>query len=317
MKKIAFIGSGAIGSILGALLTKGGANVILTDPYKEHMDKIAAEGLVVNYPNGDKENVKIKTAYSAEDIGIMDAVIVMTKTTHTDSALEGAKNAIGPNTFVGTFQNGLGNPEKLLNYASAEKIFYGCLNVTSRILRPGEILGNVFGEYNIFAGSMTESSEQSELQQYLTETFAKGGVKYKYDNEADLHVWTKALLNISGNALQGLVRLKPAVVAKDENYFTLLGLVVDEVCAIAKAKGIVGLDGEKFMQTLRSVYTSDLAHHWSSTAQDMLIAKRQTEIESLNGAIVKYGEELDIATPYNKMIYLAMKVIEDHYADQY
>ncbi|MGI6348884.1 MAG: ketopantoate reductase family protein [Eubacteriaceae bacterium] len=317
MKKIAFVGAGAIGSIVAAFLAKGGADVILVDPFKEHMDQIATKGLVVNYPNGDKETVKMKTAYSAEGLGVMDIVIVLTKTTVTDEAIKGAKELIGPNTFVGTFQNGLGNPEKLAQYIPEEKIFYGCLNVSSRILQPGEVLGNVFGECHIFAGSKIKSAEQEEAQQYLTEAFAKGGVVYRYDDEADLHVWTKALLNISGNAPQALVRLKPSIVAEDENYFILLGLIVDEVCAVAKAKGIEGLDGDKFMQTLRAVYTSDLAHHWSSTAQDMLITKRQTEIETLNGAIAKYGEELGVATPYNKMVYLLTRVIEDHYADQY
>jgi len=317
MKKIAIVGAGAIGSIMGAFLTKGGADVIMVDPYKEHMDKIAQDGLVVNYPDGKKEVVNIKTSYSAENIGVMDIVIIQTKTTFTDEALKGAKNAIGKNTTVGTFQNGLGNPEKIAEYVPKENVFYGCLNISSRILSPGQVLGNVFGDVNIYAGSMEYNQKQLEANLYLKETFGKGGITYSYSQDADTHVWTKALLNISGNALHGLVRLKPIITADDENAMTLIEKITDEVCAVAEAKEIKGIDGKKFLSGLHKVYKSDLGHHWASTAQDMLFTKKETEIDSLNGAIVKIGESLGIKTPFNEAITLLVRTIQNHYDSQF
>ncbi len=143
---------------------------------------------------------------------------------------------MGPKTVVGTFQNGLGNPEKVAEYIPKEKVFYGCLNVSSRILAPGEVLGNVFGEYNIYAGNVVFNEEQKIANEYLKAAFANSDVSYKYGEEIDTYVWTKGLLNISGNAAQGLVRLKPAVTADDENYKRLIANVVREVCEVAKAR---------------------------------------------------------------------------------
>lgn len=315
--KVAFIGAGAMGSILGAFLAKSGVDVTLIDPFKEHMDKIASDGLVIHYPDGKQETVSLKTAYTGDDVGEVDIAIIMTKTTYTEAAIAEVKKVMGADTVVGTFQNGLGNPEKLTEYMPAEKIFYGCLNVTSRILAPGEILGNVFGEYNIYAGSVVWNDEQKKANEYLKEAYAKSGVSYKYDKEIDTYVWTKGLLNISRNAAQGLVRLKPTATAGDPNYTKLIGSVVNEVCEVAEAKGIKNLDGEKFMAAIENVGKSDLAHHWGSTAQDMLLMKRQTEVETLNGAIVKFGKELGIPTPVNETIYLLVRTIEEHYQDQY
>lgn len=315
--KVAFVGAGAIGSILGAFLAKGGADVILIDPFKEHMDKIAADGLIIHYPDGKQETVLMKTAYNADNVGPVDIAIIMTKTNYTDAAVQEVKKIMGPKTVVGTFQNGLGNPEKVAEYIPKEKVFYGCLNVSSRILAPGEVLGNVFGEHNIYAGSVVFNEEQKIANEYLKATFANSDVSYKYGEEIDTYVWTKGLLNISGNAAQGLVRLKPAVTADDENYKKLIASVVREVCEVAKAKGVKNLDGEKFLASLANVGKSDLAHHWGSTAQDMLFMKRKTEVETLNGAIVKFGKELGIATPVNETIYLLVRTIEEHYQEQY
>lgn len=84
-----------------------------------------------------------------------------------------------------------------------------------------------------------------------------------------------------------------------------------------ESKGRKKSDGEKFLASLANVGKSDLAHHWGSTAQDMLFMKRKTEVETLNGAIVKFGKELGIATPVNETIYLLVRTIEEHYQEQY
>ncbi len=139
--------------------------------------------------------------------------------------------------------------KKVAEYIPKEKVFYGCLCVSSRILAPGEVLGNVFGEYNIYAGSVVFNVRSLLVKianEYLKAAFANSDVSYKYGEEIDTYVWTKGLLNISGNAAQGLVRLKPAVTADDENYKRLIANVVREVCEVAKAKGVKNLMEKSF-----------------------------------------------------------------------
>ena len=99
--KIAMIGSGAAGSVLAGYMRLGGAGLTLVDPYKEHMDKIAADGLTFVINGGETHQLTgFKTAYSADDIGIMDIVIFMTKTNQLDEALKGAAPCIGPETVL-------------------------------------------------------------------------------------------------------------------------------------------------------------------------------------------------------------------------
>ena len=86
--KIAMIGSGAAGSVFAGYLRRGGADITLVDPYKEHMDKIAKDGLTfVIYPDQEYQVTGYKTAYDAENIGKMDIVIFMTKATQLESAI--------------------------------------------------------------------------------------------------------------------------------------------------------------------------------------------------------------------------------------
>ena len=315
MRKVALIGAGAMGCVLGAHLAKGGADVTLVDPYKEHMDKIAKDGLILNSAD-NRETVKMKTAYTADDIGVMDYVVLLTKTTYSDAGLQGAKNAIGENTYIGTFQNGLGNPEKIAEYYPKERIFYGCLNLTSRIIAPGEILGNCFADPAIYTGSVVRGEEQRKVGEAFAEALTKGGASCKYTDEIDTYVWQKALLNIMGNATSGIVRLRGGDILSADEYQRLSFMIVEEVCTVAKAKGVQNVTVEKFFEALPAM-TAGLSHHWASMAQDILFAKRQTEIKTLNGAIVTFGRELGIPTPVNETLYCIVRVIEEHYDQQY
>lgn len=113
--KIAMIGSGAAGSVFASYLRRGGADITLVDPYKEHMDKVAAEGMIFHVsPEGEHHLTGFKTACSAENIGIMDIVIFMTKSMQLDDAIKTAEPCIGPDTVLVSLMNGLGNEDKLL-----------------------------------------------------------------------------------------------------------------------------------------------------------------------------------------------------------
>lgn len=99
--KIAMVGSGAAGSVFASYLRAGGADMTLVDPYKAHMDKVAKDGMKFTiYPDKTTVLTGFKTAYNADDIGIMDIVIFMTKTNQLDEALKGAAPCIGPETVL-------------------------------------------------------------------------------------------------------------------------------------------------------------------------------------------------------------------------
>lgn len=316
MKKIALIGAGAMGCVLGAYLKKGGADVILVDPFQAHMDSIAQKGLVLNSAGGC-DNVHMKTAYSAENIGIMDYIIIMVKGVWTEEALKGAAGAIGEDTYVCTFQNGIGNVELIEKTVPQEKILYGCLNIASILTAPGEVYGNLFDEVNIYIGSLVKDAPQKSAGEALAKYFTDGGAVSEYVDNIDEKVWSKALVNIVVNASCGLVRLNGGQAGKNVNFALLVTDLAKETLAVAEAKGIEGLDFTSFMTKTLPAAKKTAGDHYPSMAQDMMITKRPTEIEFLNGAIEKLGKTLGVSTPVNTTVARLVRTIESNYDHQY
>lgn len=316
MKKIAVVGAGAMGCVIGAYLKKGGAEVTLIDPFKEHMDNIAENGLILNSASS-REVVKMNTACSAQGAEPMDIVIIMVKGTLTEAALEGAKCIIGSNTYVCTFQNGIGNVDLIAKQIAQGKILYGCLNMASILKGPGEVYGNLFDEVNIYIGSIVKEKEQRQIGELIAQTFTQGGAVAKYVDAIDEMVWSKAMVNIVVNATCGLVRLNGQQAAKNVNFSLLVTDLVKEALEVAKAKGIEGLDFTTFMTKTIPAARKSAGDHYPSMAQDMMITKKKTEIEFLNGAIERMGKELKIPTPVNTTIARLVRTIETNYDKQY
>ena len=136
--KIAMIGSGAAGSVFASYLRKGGAEEVwLVDPNKAHMDKVARDGMIFRNPDGEFHVTGFKTAYSAEEVGVADIVILMVKATITELALKGAMCCVGPETVVATLQNGLGNEEVVKKLVPEDRVMYGCGNMGTELPEPG------------------------------------------------------------------------------------------------------------------------------------------------------------------------------------
>ena len=121
--KIGILGCGATGSVFAAYLKKGGAEDIwLIDLNREHMDAVRDRGLIMKDHNGEALLTGFHTAYSASEVGPCDILIVLVKSTHTHSAMEGAACCITENTSVISQQNGLGNDLDLAEYVPVERI---------------------------------------------------------------------------------------------------------------------------------------------------------------------------------------------------
>ena len=139
--KIAMIGSGAAGSVFAAYLKKGGADVTLVDLNQEHLNTIRERGLrfVEDFFGDIREEVLtgFHTATSAKEIGVMDAVILMVKTTANDAVLRDAQPCIGPETVVISLQNGLGNELKIREYVPEDRIMYGNGDIGTELLEAG------------------------------------------------------------------------------------------------------------------------------------------------------------------------------------
>jgi len=320
--KIAVLGAGAMGSMLGAYMQLGGADVTLLVRRKELADKLTSPGLVMrSYTGADGEKTEVgpipmKAATDCNGLGEMDAVLVMVKGCDTKSALEGAAPIIGENTKVITLQNGIGNTDIIEESVKKENIYYGCVNMSAIMSAPAVLDTGLFGDVNVAFGSVVKGDEQKKFGDELTAVLTAGGLKAAYSDDIDTEVWYKLLVNIAVNAGCGLVRLRGGEAGNDQD-FTLLAVdMLKEAIAVGMASG-VKLDFNYFMTHILPVARKTSGLHYPSMAQDMLMKKAPTEIEFINGAVECLGKKAGIPTPVNTTISRLVRTIERNYDKQY
>ena len=317
--RIAVIGAGSMGCMLGGYLKEGGADVVLAVRRKELMDALNDKGLTIRMYEGDGGsvlNIPVTAVTDLKDVGIVDALLLMVKGPDTQAAMEGARPIIGDDTKVITLQNGIGNTDIIKGFVPEDRIYYGCLNMSATMDSPGTISGGLFGENNIFMGSMVRGEEQKRFGEEVCSIFRKGGITACYTDDIDTEVWYKLLMNVAVNASCGLVRLRGGEAGEDQQFMLLAMDMVKEAIAVAGAMGIK-LDLGYFMANILPTARKSSGKHYPSMAHDMMITKARTEIDFINGAIERLGAEKGIPTPVNTTISRLVRVIQNNYQRQY
>lgn len=315
--KIAIVGCGAAGSVFAGYLRKGGADLTLVDMYKEHMDKIAKDGLAfIIYPDTKYHLDGFKTAYNADNIGIMDIVIFITKATQLDNAVKSAMPCIGKDTVVVSLINGLGNSDILMKHFPANRIIVGSGALGTALKGPGCCVSTEVKGLLVHFGPMAHDAVVDAAGEYLAKVFTAGGCLAEFHDDDWPYIWRKVIINCTVNTVCALVRLKIIEVADDEYGMQLFRGVVSECCAVATAKGCP-FDADEFMNTHLKNFIDNMGDYYPSMAQDMLMNHRQTEVGVLNGMISQYGRELGIPTPFNDVLTVMVKCIQGNYDKQY
>lgn len=304
--KIAVLGAGAMGSVYGGALAEAGHDVWMVDVWKQHVDAINTDGLKIEGVSGDRVIRNIKAASNPDDVGVSDLVIVFVKATITEQALRGATSLIGDNTIVLTLQNGVGNVEKISSVIGEDKVIAGVTGHGSTMLGPGSIRHAGKGDTNIgeLDGRITDRVSA------LAKAFNDAGFPtHVADNVLGL-VWGKLMANIGINALTALTGLKNGQLLDFKETEELLEMAVTEAAEVAKRKNIKLPYDDAVAHTKKIAQLT--AANRSSMLQDVT-NKRMTEIDVINGAIVKEGELLGIPTPINKAITNLISVIQKNY----
>lgn len=313
--KIALIGAGVMGSIVGALCQRSGADVVLIDPFKEHMDKIRTEGLkIINSYTGETETEKIRTVYSAEGLDPVDLVIVLVKGPLTHTAVKAAKNIIGEDTMVATFQNGVGNEIILSEVVPKEKVLFGLIRFAAKLIEPGTVSASLSSDDSplIYIGALVSEEKQVAFAKRLADMFSLSGFQMEYSDNIQQQIWNKATNNIPCNALCGILRLTVDMMYNHPDGKAVMHGILREMTEIGSSLGL-----QMDYDFLLKQFEANLpVGHYPSLAQDVM-NKKLTEVEALNGAMCRYGEELGIDTPYNRIIAHLIRCIQDNYENQF
>ena len=307
--KITIVGAGAMGSLFGGLLAESGNEVYLLDIWKEHIETINKKGLWIEGLSGNRF-IKIKAVTEPKEInGIPDLIIIFVKSYHTKSAAKNISLLVGKDTSILTLQNGLGNFEILSNIFGSEKVIAGTTSYGATMLSPGRVRHAGIGPTDIgeLNGKITNRIEK------IAQILSQAEIKTKTSDNVLGLVWNKLLINIGINALGVLIRVKNGELVKGKYSLKLQKKLVEEASEVAKKKGIKLIHQDMFKEV--ALICEKTSGNINSMLQDVL-NKRRTEIDFINGAIVREGKKLNLSTPVNQVITDLIKAVEEAYQKQ-
>lgn len=304
--KIAIIGAGAMGSLFGGKLSCA-ADVCLYDVNRQHVDAVNQHGLIMT--QGEKTYVTHPRATSdPKEIGIVDAAIFFTKYTFMEAAVRDALHCIGPNTFVVSLQNGIGAADVIRQHVDDSQVAYGLTAYTSDMKGPGHIemtTREQVGTY-FWPVSGVISEKARELERVMNEA----GFETKITKDVDKKIWRKLMINCSENVLSSILRIPVGRLTETKGSMKLIRLIIEEISAVAQAKGIE-LTPEEGLDYVLEV-SQAVAEHLPSMALDVK-NQRKTEIAVLNEAVVAEGRRLGVDTPVISATACLIRALEDNY----
>lgn len=316
--KIGILGCGATGSVFAAYLKKGGAEDIwLIDLNREHMDAVRDRGLIMKDHNGEALLTGFHTAYSASEVGPCDILIVLVKSTHTHSAMEGAACCITENTAVISLQNGLGNDLDLAEYVPVERIGCGCGRIGTVLEAPGVCVSKpAQGIVNMYVGPVGGGHAAAAACKYIVDCFAKGGLNPEYLDDVRPALWKKAAANSGFNTVCAVLGLTMKQVYENGEALTLVKQILREASDTAAALGVAENLYDGLVSDIPKTVAS-YGDYYPSLAQDFLIYKRQTEVNTLSGAISRFGKIAGVSTPTCDILSQVVKAVQADYSLRY
>lgn len=301
--KITVIGAGAMGCLYGGLLSKNQENQIyLVDIMQDHVDAINRHGLQIESEGVIDTYKNLKAYTTVEGLDQTDLIILFVKSISTADALKTSHNIIGEKTIVMTLQNGLGNIDLIAEAIGNDHVIGGTTAHGATMLGPGKIrhagIGKtVIGELN---GIKTKRLKE------IAKLFNKSNIDTEISDNVLGLIWDKLIVNVGINPLTAITGQCNGELLKHPELEELLVAAVKEAHTIAIRKGIK-LSFEPIEHTKDVCLKT--ASNRSSMLQDVL-KHRQTEIEMINGAIVREGNSLRIETPVNKTLTNLIKFLE-------
>jgi 2-dehydropantoate 2-reductase len=304
--RVCVVGCGAVGSLFAANLAQlEDVEVWAYDLSREHVDAINANGLRLS---GAGEVVgRLRATLDAAELPPCDFGIVATKAMHTESAVAATAHAFADGS-VASVQNGVGNEETIAGHVA--RVIRGTTFPAGRILEPGHVQWDVKGDTTL--GPFEPSpAAQTEIER-LAEACTRGGMPTQAVADARGPQWRKVIFNAATNPVGALTGLTHGRVCEDEALRAFVSGLVDEGKAVAAAQGIV-LDSDP-EELIDHAARPDVAYdHKASMLQDVE-ARRTTEVDYLNGGIVRFGRELNVPTPLNAAILALVKGVEQAWA---
>jgi 2-dehydropantoate 2-reductase len=307
-------GCGAVGLGLASCLLKSGSRIDIIAREKTirslRKDGLLRTGIFGEYNAGP---LKFGSFTSLDELDQQpyDYVLVCTKSFDSSEAakdLSGHKYVFGEKTKIVLFQNGWGNAEAFTSFFDEQTVYTARVITGFRRHKPNEVEITVHAD-SIHIGSLFGAGLSAV--QDLTEAINKGGIPCEITGHIGKDIWAKMLYNCALNPLGAILDVPYGKLAEHESTRAIMDAIAGEVFAVMTKAGYETHweSAKDFLKVFYKKLVPDTAEHKSSTLQD-ITAKKPTEIDALNGAVIRLAESYELPVPYNSVVYNIIKSIE-------
>ena len=292
--QVAVIGAGAVGCYYGGLLLRAGHDVTFIGR-PTHVDAINAHGLLLD-TQFFKGHLPAKAATDAAALASPDLVLFCVKSADTEEAGRSLSGCLLPETSVLSLQNGVDNPQRL-RAVTGHPVIPVVVYVGSEMAGPGHVRHHGGGDLVIGAAPESEA---------LAQTLVAAGIGTTIADDIEATLWSKLVINCAYNALSAVAGISYGPMLEVEGTSDVVASAVREAVLVARASGVTMPDD--LLERILKIPTM-MPNQMSSTAQDIARGK-PSEIDFLNGYVVRKGAELGIATPTNQALQVMVKLAE-------
>jgi 2-dehydropantoate 2-reductase len=293
-------GSGALACLFAAKLIRSGNEVTMMGSWGAGLDALRRHGVRMLDLDGSTHSYPVIVKDGEEYKGVYFQSLVLVKSWQTERAAQRLKSCLSSDGIALTLQNGLGNDEILKSILNPERVALGVTTLGARMLEPGYVQFN--GNGKIFLGSHPHIADLAEL-------LGKSGFQVELVPDPAALVWGKLVINAAINPLTALLRVTNGELLERETARELLAEAAIEAAIVAAKQGI-SLPYPDPVLAVEEVARNTAGNH-SSMLQDVLRGTI-TEIDAINGAIVRTGEQTDVPTPINRMLWMLVKSIDQY-----
>ncbi len=294
--QVTVIGAGAMGSLFGALLQRAGNAVTLVDVRSEHVAALRKRDLTIEEPDGARFAVRVPATTDAGNALAADLFVLLVKTPFTAAALRPFAGRIPARAMILTLQNGIGNDEAIARALGRRvQIALGVTAQAATSLGPNVVRHRSRGPTII---GLPDGQRPAELEA-VASAFSEAGIPTRTTRHVFEHVWQKLLVNVGINALTALANLTNGELFADPDMTTVVRRLVGEAASVMRAEGMPAPPRDP-VDFVRAVAEATRTDH-SSMLEDVL-AGRRTEIDAINGEIVRLGERHGIDVTANRVV---------------
>jgi 2-dehydropantoate 2-reductase len=296
---VLIIGTGALACLFAARLAAAGGRVTLLGHWPTGLRTLRKYGVRLATVDGSEAAYNVRATSDPRRCAGARWGLVLVKSWQTQRAAGDLQRCLAPDGLALTLQNGFGNVEILRQALGAARLALGVTTSGATLLGPGRVRP---------AGDGPVTIQDHPAAGAFAEILSRAGFTVEIVQDAQALLWGKLLINAAINPLTALLGVPNGVLLERPSAVQLMSAAADEAVAVAAALG-VAIPYPGPLETIRSV-ARRTAENRSSMLQDVL-RRAPTEIDAINGAIVRLGEQAGIPTPVNRTLWLLVRALRE------